>query len=250
MISETHKCWKSDARSACNACSIRHVSLCAALSKEELASLNQIARHRRLRNGQRILSEQERPSCLGIIVAGTVKLTKVLSDGRQQIVALLFPSDFVGQPYDTPCSYHAEAASDVTLCTFPAAQFEELMQRHPRIESRLFRHMLDRLEAAQDWMMLLGRKTAQEKVASLFLMIARRSRELGCQETGDSKEVDLDLPLSRTDIADFLGLTIETVCRQLRILKNDGVIELDGRKRLTVLDMSKLEAASMGAHSQ
>jgi len=250
MTSELHNGWKLLARNTCQACAIRDGALCAALSKDELASLNKLAWHRRFRNGQRIISEQERPDRLGIIVTGSIKLTKVLPDGRQQIVALLFPSDFVGQPFEAPCSYRAEAVTDVTLCTFPAAQFEELMQRHPRIESRLFRHMLNQLEAAQDWMVLLGRKTAQEKVASLFAMIARRTLDLGCTDRDRKNRFELQLPLSRTEIAEFLGLTIETVSRQLRILKSDGIIQFSGRRNLTVLDMSKLEAAAASMISQ
>lgn len=243
---ETHN--KPEARSVCLGCAVRHSGLCGTLASNELASLRGISRHRRIRSGQRIISEMESPNWVGIIVSGSVKITKVLPDGRQQIVALLFPSDFVGQPLESRCTYYAEATSDVALCTFPAVKFEELMQQQPRIKSPMFRYMLERLEAAQDWMVLLGRKSAQERVASLFLMIVKRSREAGGVEAGGSKVVDLELPLSRADIADFLGLTIETVSRQLRLLKCAGVIKLDGRKLLTVLDMSKLEAASSVLH--
>ena len=123
--SAIHEGLRSAGRRTCDACAVRQRALCGALTNEELSALNRVARTRRLSEGQRIISDQEHSDHFGIVMSGTVKLTKVLPDGRQQIVALLFPSDFVGQPFVANCSYRAEAAGDVTLCTFPAAQFED-----------------------------------------------------------------------------------------------------------------------------
>ena len=201
-------------------------------------------------SGQRIVSEQDEASHLAIVVSGIVKLTKVLPDGRQQIVGLLFPSDFLGRPFEANSRYHAEAATDVKLCSFPARGLEDLMQQYPKLENRLFRHTLDELDAAQDWMLLLGRKTAREKVASLLLMIARRSAKGAAPGGQAERSVAFDVPLSRADTGDFLGLRLETVSRQMRQLCKETVIALEGTRRIRVLNMDRLEFAAAGHDSE
>lgn len=234
----------NDQRSACDRCAVHDKAICGALSPDELAGLNQISRRRRLMPGQRILSDQESVENFAIIVSGSVKLTKSLRDGRQQIVGLLFPSDFVGRPFATRGTYHAEAATEVQLCSFPTAPFEKLIQQHPGVEHRLFQHALEQLDVSQDWMLLLGRKTALEKVATLLAMIAGRTRDTGDGGTVTTAPIQFDMPLSRSDTADYLGLTLETVSRQFRILKSSGTIRLEGTRSVTILDRAKLEAAA------
>jgi CRP/FNR family transcriptional regulator len=226
---------------SCEACAVRHKALCGALSNDELTKLNAIARNRKLEAGQTILSDHEAPSYFANIVDGVVKLTKTLADGRQQIVGLQFASDFLGRPFRDQSPYFAEAATDVELCTFPKAQFEGLVREFPGLEHRLFEHTLDELDAAQEWMVLLGRKTAEERVASLLLMVAKRMSAVGCQSASGLNFVEFDLPLTRTDIADHLGLTIETVSRQFTRLRSMGLIKLKGTRTVIVPDISALE---------
>lgn len=228
---------------SCDSCLVRNQALCGKFNTDELTAINQIARRRRLRAGQQIALDDEVPEYFGILLSGSVKLTKVLPDGRQQIVGLLFPSDFVGRPFETHGGCHAEAATDVSLCSFPAGPFERLAREHPGIQHQLFRFALGQLSAAQDWMLLLGRKTAREKVISLLLMIASRMRETGCAQSKSGNHVEFNLPLSRSDIADYLGLTLETVSRQFRILKSEQLIRLHGSRGVTVLDQERMRAA-------
>jgi CRP/FNR family transcriptional regulator len=108
----------------------------------------------------------------------------------------------------------------------------------------LFQHALEQLDVSQDWMLLLGRKTALEKVATLLSMIAGRTRDTSDGGTGTTTPIQFDMPLSRSDTADYLGLTLETVSRQFRILKTAGTIRLEGTRSVTVLDRAKLEAAA------
>jgi len=234
----------NDVLRSCDGCTARSKAICADLTKEELSALNAISRRRQLRPGQPIISDQEQPEYFAIILSGTVKQTKVLPDGRQQIVGLLFPSDFVGWPFETHGSHHAEAATAVQLCSFPAQQFERLVRQHPGIQHHLFRYALSQLDAAQDWMLLLGRKTAREKVASLFTMIAKRSRGPDTCDFDSQGRERFALPLNRSDTADFLGLTLETVSRQFRVLKDNGVIRLDGPRMVTILDPAALDIAA------
>ena len=130
--------------------------------------------------------------------------------------------------------------SDITLCCFEREPFEELLIEVPHIAQRMVEIALDELDAARDWMVLLGRKTAAEKTATFLEMVARRSQF-------DSSAVstrDLVLPLLRSEIADYLGLTLETVSRQLSILKRDGVVEFVDKKNFRILDVARLHDAT------
>jgi CRP/FNR family transcriptional regulator len=168
-----------------------------------------------------------------------VKLTKTLSDGRQQIVGLQFAPDFLGRPFKTESELNAEAATEVSLCSFPKASIERMMQASPELERRLYKQALKELDDAREWMVTLGRKTAAEKIASFLLMIARH---IDPSAAPDRNSASFDLPLTRADIADFLGLTIETVSRQLTRLRADKVITIENNRHILVPDLARLEA--------
>ena len=223
----------------CDVCVVRHKAICGALSEDELKDLNRIARHRRIPTGQVIAADSE--IVFANILEGVVKLTKTLADGRQQIVGLQFPPDFLGRIYAKESPYFAEAATDVELCAFPKDGFESILRRFPGLEHRLFENTLDELDSAREWMLLLGRKTARERVASLLLMIARRVPEVGCQHTPEANFARFSLPLTRADLADYLGLTLETVSRQITNLKKQRVIELIDNREIVVPDIDALE---------
>lgn len=225
----------------CDACSVRNRALCGTLSREELTQLNLIGRFKELAPGEIIQSEPEGPNYFANVISGVVKLTKSLPDGRQQIVGLQFPSNFLGRPFGAASPYVAEAATEVRLCTFNRTQFESLAKTHPGLEHRLFENTLNELDAAREWMLLLGRKTATEKVASFLVMVGERSQPAGCGSANATQGVKFDLPLTRYDIADFLGLTIETVSRQLSKLKTRRLIELTGPRTINVPDLPALK---------
>jgi len=208
--------------------------------------LNAIARDRTVRAGEVILSPLDESPPLANILSGVVKLTNGLSDGRSQIVGLQFASDFLGRPFKKTCTYVAEAVTEVQLCSYPRAEFEAASHRHPDLQDNLLKHTLDELDAAREWMLLLGRKSAREKIASFLLLLGRRSKEDGCGTVGDMNFVSISLPLTRSDIADFLGLTTETVSRQLSKLKNDGLISLEGGKVVIIPDVDRMNGVALG----
>jgi len=234
------------ARHYCDKCAIRDRALCSALPPSAAVDLSRIAHYRRIPAGQIIQSEHQGLSWFAIIVSGVVKLVKAQQDGRQQIVGLQFPSDFVGRPYTSQLSLIAEATTNLELCCFAKGAFEALMQEHPALEKALLRRALDELDASREWMFLLGRKTAREKVASLLSSIAARfaqpKNEADCQPAA----LRFDLPLSRNEIADALGLTIETVSREIRHLKSMDVIFTAGRRNVIVPDLCVLRAMAEG----
>lgn len=231
-------------RSRCERCSVRTNAICGALPEAAASALNRIAHVRRIPAGQMLHGHQGDPGWFGIIVSGVVKLVKTRSDGRQQIVGLLFPSDFVGRLQDGRSDLAAEATTDLELCCFPRSAFESLMQQHPSLERVLLRRVLDELDTSREWMFLLGRKSAREKVSSLIHFIAERT--LRDQDLGASpkRAIEINLPLSRSEMADCLGLTIETVSREVHRLREHGTIETRGRRRVSIPDIEALQRSA------
>ncbi|HTN62720.1 MAG TPA: Crp/Fnr family transcriptional regulator [Devosia sp.] len=223
----------------CASCGGRNNGICSALDCDQLIELEKASRKLAAESGAALLGEAERIDRYANILSGVVKLTKTLSDGRQQIVGLRFAPSFLGRPFRSESMLNAEAATDIALCSFPKDAVERMMRDSPELERRLYQQALDELGEARDWMVTLGRKTASEKIASLLLMIARHAEP---PMAGSRNPVHFDLPLTRTDIADFLGLTIETVSRQLTRLRRDKVISIENIHQIIVPDLRHVKA--------
>jgi CRP/FNR family transcriptional regulator, anaerobic regulatory protein len=219
----------------CRSCDARHRGVCGALNDQELVQLAQASGRRHLEPGETVVCDEDDVLAFANILEGAVKLSKLMSDGRQQIVGLQFAPDFLGRPFDKESHLTAEAATDVSLCTFPKATFERMMREKPELQHRVLRQTLTQLDQAREWMVTLGRKTAREKVASFLLLVARSSNPT---EEGEPRR--FELPLARGDMADFLGLTIETVSRQMTALRRDEVIDMEGTRRIVVRSLRRL----------
>lgn len=221
----------------CSDCPIRHRAVCARCEPDELTLLEDIKYYRSYEPGQTVAWAGDKMDFVASVVSGAATLTQTMEDGRRQMVGLLLPSDFVGRPGRHSVSYDVSAVSQLVMCCFRKAPFEKLIQTTPHIAERLLEMTLDELDAAREWMLVLGRKTAREKIASLLSIIARRDVLL---EAGGSRSLTFDLPLTREAMADYLGLTLETVSRQVSALKRDGVIVLEGKRRVHVPDIDLL----------
>ncbi len=222
----------------CSDCPIRHRAVCAKCDTDELALLEDIKYYRSFSAGQTVMWAGDRMEFVASVVSGVATLTQTMEDGRRQMVGLLLPSDFVGRPQRETATYTVTAASDVVMCCFRRKPFEHMIANTPHIAHRLLEMTLDELDAAREWMLVLGRKTAREKIASLLSIIGRRIADLGDKKAGQS--ITFDLMLTREAMADYLGLTLETVSRQVSALKKDGVIVLEGKRNITVPDMRRL----------
>lgn len=222
----------------CTDCPIRHRAVCARCESDELEQLDQIKYYRSFEAGQTVIWSGDKMEFVGSVVSGIATLTQTMEDGRTQMVGLLLPSDFVGRPGRSSAAYDVVATTDLVMCCFRKSPFEKMMERTPHIAQRLLEMTLDELDAAREWMLVLGRKTAREKIASLLSIIARRDATLKMSDK--SNTIVFDLPLTREAMADYLGLTLETVSRQVSALKKDGVIQLEGKRRITVPDMGRL----------
>lgn len=221
----------------CISCEARHRGICGALEPVQLVELARASTKHVLEEGAELIGDAEPIDTYANILSGVVKLTKSLPDGRQQIVGLQFAPDFLGRPFSEESAIGVEAATPVSLCSFPRRTIQRLIEDTPGLERRLLMQTLRELDEARGWMMTVGRKTAAEKVASFLLLIARNIDPALGEEVAPAAA--FDLPLTRADIGDFLGLTIETVSRQLTRLGRDGLISVKGR-RVELLDMGRL----------
>ena len=219
----------------CRSCEARHRGMCGVLSPQELTILARATHKARHEAGAELIGESMPTAAYANVMRGVVKLTKGLEDGRQQVVGLQFAPDFLGRLFSTESAVTAEAASAVELCMVPKAALERMVAAIPALKHRLMQQTLRELDEARDWMVTLGRKSAAEKVASFLLLIATHA-----DPTEGGTSAHFELPLTRGDIADFLGLTIETVSRQLTALKTRGVIRLTGLRQVKVPDMERL----------
>lgn len=225
----------------CDECAARHGGICAALSPEQLDKLRRHAHRHTVDPGATLLDPASTDERSSVILAGAVKLLKMLPDGRQQIVGIQYAPDFLGRPYLEESDITAEPVTETRLCSFRRADIEGLIAKSPELEHRLYMQALAELEDARELLLTLGRRTARERVAAFLLFVARHSPPT--DPTGDAQP-KLKLLLTRSEIADFLGLTIETVSRQLHQLEADGVVRLEHKRSITILDTERLRLES------
>jgi CRP/FNR family transcriptional regulator len=190
--------------------------------------------------GRTLFNEGDDAANVYEIVRGMVRLYRVLPDGRRQIMGFLSDGDLVGVAVAGRYVYSAETITAVSARFYARAKFDRMVDEVPGFARRLLMLASDELRAAQEQMLLLGRKSASEKVATFLLALAARQADdrSACDE--------VVLPMTRTDIADYLGLTIETVSRALRRLKCEGVIALLSTSRVEILDAGRLEEIAAG----
>ena len=222
----------------CEACPIRHRAVCARCEADELQVLEQIKYYRSFEAGQTVVWAGDTMDFVASVVTGIATLSQTMEDGRRQMVGLLLPSDFAGRPGRSTSAYDVTAATNLVMCCFRRKPFEELMLNTPHIGQRLLEMTLDELDAAREWMLLLGRKTAREKIASLLCIIARRDASLQLSQSQGA--LSFELPLTREAMSEYLGLTLETVSRQMSSLRKEGLIVTEGKRRIVIPDFDQL----------
>jgi CRP/FNR family transcriptional regulator len=191
-----------------------------------------------------IFSEGDPAESLFNVLSGAVRLVKLLPDGRRQITGFLLPGAFLGIALNSTYAYSAEAIVDTKLCRFGRREAEGLLKDMPSLEHRLLGEAANELVAAQDQMLLLGRKTAKERLASFLVGLSRNAKRHGFVDN------PVPLPMSRTDIADFLGLTTETVSRTFTRLRQATIVALEGNAMVRLLNRQALDDLIAGGDEQ
>ena len=195
------------------------------------ASPTALGATRRLGKDEEVFAEGDRATFFYKVVSGAVRTSKLLSDGRRQIDAFHLPGDIFGIESGGEHRFSAEAVGDVAVVVYRRCALDTLASQDSAFARDIVAAMMRSLERAQEHMLLLGRKSALEKIASFLLDMADRAGE-------DA----IALPMSRTDIADHLGLTIETVSRSLTELERKGLIALPVQRRsIRLRDKAALE---------
>jgi CRP/FNR family transcriptional regulator, anaerobic regulatory protein len=228
---------------ACAHCAVRESAICHALPDLDLDELSRHGRRQSVSRGQTLLWEGDDSLLVGNVIEGVFKLSNSTWDGRDQTLGIAYPSDFIGRPFGAKSYQSVTALTDAKVCTFARSDFDRFAQRNPGLEHKLLQRTLTDLDNARHWMLLLGRKSATERVATFLLEAASRLSD----EPGDGEEgapVPFELPFGRQDIADLLGLTIETVSRQITRLRGEGLIDTPGKRAIVILDRAGLEACA------
>jgi CRP/FNR family transcriptional regulator len=208
------------------------------LGREVASPLMAISSLQKKAPGETLFAEGDRADSVYEVVHGMVRLYKLLPDGRRQITGFLSSGHLLSLAPEGVCVYTAEAITEVTLCRYKRVAFDRLIDEVPGFARHLLMAASHELRAAQDQMLLLGRKTATEKVVSFLLMMADQQGPAGMDEVA--------VPMTRSDIADYLGLTIETVSRTLTRLRQDGLIALPSTARIEIFDRDRLEDLAAG----
>lgn len=216
--------------------------------KEAPSPLAALATPQALAGGQVLFQEGESAAALFEVTQGVVRLCRMMPDGRRSVTGFAFAGGILGLPIGETYAYTAEAIAGCSLRRYTRGAIARLLETSPDFSRRMLAVVSDELSAAQDQMLLLGRKSAAERVASFLLWVARKTG-------GDGHEPrHVDLPMSRTDVADYLGLTTETVSREMTKLRQAGVIDLPTPQRVEFLQPQTLqqiaeegEAEALGA---
>ena len=224
----------------CAACEARPLSVCNAIPDADLARLATIAVVTEVSAGQCFIGEGEPANSFFNVTAGTAKLFKLLPDGRRQITGFVATGHFLGLAVSDTYAFGAEAIERLRYCRFPRAKLRTLLDDFPLMEKRLLEVAANELVAAQEQMLLLGRKTARERLASFLLLQSRQGMPCG------HLRQRFRLPMTRSDIADYLGLTIETVSRTLSRLRADRLIDIPTTNDVVVRSRAALEHLAGG----
>jgi len=211
-------------------CNVRLIAFCGILDDSDIHQLERISKDRIISRNKTVFMQGEQTSNFYNIKRGSLKIYKLSSDGRKQIVGFLFPGDFVGMSPEENYSYNAETLEETTLCTFSRIVLDNFFVQHPHVERKILNIVNHELSVAQDQIFLLGKYTAKERLLQFFLNLSKQRNKLGWVDN------PLRLSMSRSDIANYLGLTIETISRTISELKTERLIRMIGTQNIFLQD--------------
>jgi CRP/FNR family transcriptional regulator, anaerobic regulatory protein len=220
---------------ACLTCAARKSDICGGLDNDEIRDLATASHRIPLKQGETLVWDGDAAQYSYVITRGTLRAQKASEDGRRQILDFLFAGQFIGIPSGATYHFDAEALTDAEVCRFDRRTLENLMAKYPAVEKGYRAGTARQLETAYDHAYALGRRTAMERVAAFLLDLHASS----CPKTSTGV---LKLPMTRSDIADFLGLTLETVSRAFSRVKSLGVIRLPSPQEVEIRDVERLKA--------
>lgn len=219
----------------CLNCRARALSLCAVLDSAELHDLEKLGQETCFASRETLFSEDESASRVYSLTQGVARLYKLLPDGRRHIIGFALPGDFLGTTLSDRYSFSADAITPIVACRFSREGFARFVESKPNMLRRMNEFEVRELHMARNQMLLLGSRSAEQKVAQFLIGWRDRLARLG------EVPKTLPLPMKRRDIADFLGLTIETVSRTFTRLEREKVI-VNVPKGIRLLNLARAEA--------
>jgi CRP/FNR family transcriptional regulator len=226
----------------CSQCGAYGLAVCSSLELDELAQLERHA-GRLTVPANSVLAQAGQPRRQAYsVTSGMLRRVRTLPDARRQVIDFMLPGDFIGLSEMEVYRHNVEAVVPSTTCVFDMNEIRQLRQRFPKLEHRMLERACSSLDDAQEAMMMLARLSPLERLASFLLRLRRRYRQNGIREG------DIALPMGRGDIADHLGLTIETVSRSFTRLRGQGLIALPDPQHVEVLDDEALAALGQMPH--
>jgi len=220
----------------CHSCPARNSPLCSVFTDTEIEDLFFLAHIRRIEAGEYLLHEEDPVRQVYNISSGALALERLASDGAKQIMAFCYAGDFIGISSGRSYSVSARALKPLTACQWQEADLQSLYKTYPKLETRVHEITARVVEAIMDQLFVLGRKKATEKIAWFLLFIETR------QANVDGLSESFNMPMTRVDIADYLGLTVETVSRAFTQLKTKGLIDITDKWTITIKDRVALTA--------
>lgn len=220
----------------CNSCPVRDRAACAALTDDERARLASIGRHRKIKRGETLMAAGKDNIACATLLSGALKISSYDREGTERILALIHPAGFVGEMFAPVANHNVVALADSQLCIFSRREYEDAMTQFPALAKALLRRSAADLFETRSLIDLMGRHTAIEKVAGLLSAFAKAASDSPCHSADQ-----FDLPLARGEIAGLLGLTIETVSRQLSKLERSAIIKRSGARGIEIRDAPALQ---------
>ena len=225
-------------RTRCSLCKIKSYSFCRCLNDDDLEIFSKVSFEKKFTDKENIFLQNDPSTHLYNITEGNVKIYQLLDDGRIQIIGFLYPGDFFGTYKNNKYNYSAEAIGNLRVCVFDQRVLDKYMDQNPILAKELLNQTSYELTLAQDRMTVMGRLNAIEKIAIFFINISNQRKRIGWQSN------PISLSMTRQDIADYLGLTIETVSREISKLKTSNIIKIISSKQLFINDIEKLKQIS------
>jgi CRP/FNR family transcriptional regulator, anaerobic regulatory protein len=219
----------------CDVCSVRERAACASLREGERRELARIGHHRELKRGATVFSAGDENNLAATLTKGVLKISAFDEDGTEHILSLIHPAGFAGELFVANVHHDIVALTDCELCVFPRAEYERALQRFPELGRALLRRSSQDLLDTRSLLAGITSRSAVQRVAGFLLAMGRAANDAECHPA-----IEFDMVLTRGEIASLLGLTIETVSRQLTKLERDGVIRRRGARGILLLDAARL----------
>lgn len=226
---------------ACATCPVRDRAARAALDEDQRGDLARLGFHRTLKRGDTLFHAGDDSDHCATLISGALKIAQVDAGGTEHILALIHPAGFVGELFAPVAHHDVIALTDSQLCVFPRRQYEAVVERFPALGRALLRRSSEDLFESRALMALMTGRTAGQRVAGFLLAMANAASDSPCHPAKA-----FDLPVTRGEIASLLGLTIETVSRQLTKLEKSEVIARDGARGIELLDAARLGTLAAG----